>query len=155
MFGNAAGFLIPPMVVRDHENPDDIGKDLYVLSWGMVIYSAPVALATVICKFYLPSFAFFATVQYFLDFPKEPKQPPSIAQAEVRRHETEAGENLFYETFKSLVTDKGFLLHSLAAGISIGVFSGVATLLSQLILIYFPVRKQPLLNTFNFLSLLG
>lgn len=50
--GSAMGFLIPPMIVHDSDNLDDIAYDLKTMCWGLAFIIAPVALTVVFCKYY-------------------------------------------------------------------------------------------------------
>lgn len=50
--GTAIGFVLPPFMVKNHENSDLIGDDLYRLSWVLAIYMLPVTAAIIICKYY-------------------------------------------------------------------------------------------------------
>lgn len=48
--GTAAGFLVPPVVVKNHEDVRKIGDDLSILTYGTGIFASVVAFAVVICK---------------------------------------------------------------------------------------------------------
>lgn len=48
--GQAVGFILPPMIVRNHANLDDIGKDLNLLFYGQAIFAAVAAFAVLICE---------------------------------------------------------------------------------------------------------
>ncbi|KAJ8930747.1 hypothetical protein NQ314_016419 [Rhamnusium bicolor] len=49
-FGSALGFLVPPMIVKNHDKIEDIGSDLYVLCWGLTAIITPVAFMVFFCK---------------------------------------------------------------------------------------------------------
>lgn len=55
IFGNQLGialsFLITPMVVKNHENLDDIGADLSYLFWTVAIIMSIALLLVIIRKF--------------------------------------------------------------------------------------------------------
>lgn len=48
--GTAIGFILPPLCVTNHDNIDDIGDDLYVLTCMLAGAIILVAIAAVICK---------------------------------------------------------------------------------------------------------
>lgn len=48
--GQAIGFILPPMIVGNHENLDNIGKDLNMLFYGQAIFAVVAALAVLICE---------------------------------------------------------------------------------------------------------
>lgn len=49
--GSALGFLIPPMLVKNHDRIDDIGSDLKFMCYGLALLIAPFALMVVVCKY--------------------------------------------------------------------------------------------------------
>lgn len=49
-FGSALGFLIPPMVVQNHEDICDIENEIKLMCEGLVLIIAPVALTVIFCK---------------------------------------------------------------------------------------------------------
>lgn len=56
IFGNqmgvALGFLLPPIIVKNHENLDDIGNDLSRLCWTLAIITTIAFILVVIRKLY-------------------------------------------------------------------------------------------------------
>ena len=62
IFGNqmgvALGFMVTPMVVRNHETLEDIGTDLSRLFWSVAIITTVIGILVVICKEYFFSFLF-------------------------------------------------------------------------------------------------
>lgn len=48
--GTAIGFVLPPLMVKNHDNTEKIGEDLYRLSWVLAGYMLPVAVAIIVCK---------------------------------------------------------------------------------------------------------
>ncbi|GJQ81225.1 hypothetical protein Trydic_g20444 [Trypoxylus dichotomus] len=122
--GTALSFILPPLVVRNHENLEDIGKDLSYLFYGVCAFITPVVLLV------------------FIFFKAEPEMPPSIAQAKLRRDKVDFSSKEFLASYKSLLTNKPFMVLTLAYGINIGVFAGVCTILNQFILSYFPNAEK-------------
>lgn len=49
--GSALGFLLPPMIIKEHENPDDIGADMNIFTWAVAIASVLIALMVFFCKY--------------------------------------------------------------------------------------------------------
>ncbi|CAH0558762.1 unnamed protein product [Brassicogethes aeneus] len=117
--GTSIGYLLPPAIVGNHDNIDDIGSDLKVLCWILAGSSIPVSIAV---------------IAYFPNFPKK---PPSISQAKEREIDREFETKKFFISIKDLFLNKAFVIHVVAFSINIGVFSGIGTLLAQFILFYF------------------
>ncbi|KRT84581.1 membrane transporter, partial [Oryctes borbonicus] len=122
--GTAMSFILPPLMVRNHENLDDIGRDLSHLFYGVCAFITPIVLLV------------------FFFFKAEPEIPPSIAQAKLRRDKVDFTTKEFLGSYKSLLTNKPFLVLTMAYGINIGVFAGVCTILNQFILAYFPNAEK-------------
>lgn len=55
IFGNqlgvSLGFLLGPIIVKNHDSLDDIGKDLSHLCWIVAIVSTGVFIMVLVCKF--------------------------------------------------------------------------------------------------------
>lgn len=49
-FGTALGFIIPPMLVKNHEEIALIGKELSYLFYGVAAFTTPIAILVLICK---------------------------------------------------------------------------------------------------------
>ncbi|CAH1102513.1 unnamed protein product [Psylliodes chrysocephalus] len=122
--GSAMGFLIPPMIVHDSDNLDDIAYDLKTMCWGLAFIIAPVALTVV---FY---------------FPAEPPHPPSQTMFEERENRKNVTTKVFVESIKTLLQNKAFMLHTLCYGCIVAIFSSIGTLLNQFILSYFPGAQE-------------
>lgn len=99
-----------------------------------------VAIAIVICKkpqiFVKKSIVLCFT--RVLDFPAHPPLPPSRIQL-IERNKGKFSNSEFFDSLKQLAKNKGFIIHSIAFGINVAVFSAISTLLNQFILFYFPV----------------
>ncbi|KAJ3665624.1 hypothetical protein Zmor_001113 [Zophobas morio] len=117
--GCAFGFLLSPIIVKNHDNIEDVGYDFKVLCWSLTISMIIPALAVI---FY---------------FPQQPLHPPSINQVEERSRTDKFSTKAFFESMLVLAKNVPFLIHVMAYGINIGVFSAIGTLLNQLILLYF------------------
>ncbi|KAK9695791.1 Major Facilitator Superfamily [Popillia japonica] len=122
--GTALSFILPPLIVRNHDNIDDIGKDLSYLFYGVGAVITPVVILV------------------FIFFKSEPPLPPSIAQAKLRLNRSEFSNKEFLNSYKSLLTNMPFMVLSFAYGMNIGVFAAVCTLLNQFILTYFPNSEK-------------
>ncbi|XP_066138742.1 uncharacterized MFS-type transporter C09D4.1-like [Euwallacea fornicatus] len=118
--GSALGFLIPPIIVKDAPDLDEVGRGLKVLSWALTFAVIP---------------AFLAVLIYF---PREPKYPPSFALADARANVEKVTLRTYLLELKELMTNVGFLIHMLVYSISYGIFSAFGTLLNQTILSFFP-----------------
>jgi hypothetical protein len=46
----ALGFLVPPAVVKNHVELDDVGRDLSVFSYGLAICPSTVLVLLLLCK---------------------------------------------------------------------------------------------------------
>lgn len=76
-------------------------------------------------------------------------------QAKIRESKAEFDTKKFFASIKYLLTDKGFVIHMVAYGINIAVFSAVGTLLTQFILHFFEVSVVAYLihtNTYIYIS---
>lgn len=49
--GVALGFLLPPMIIGNHGNIEEIGADMTVFAYGMAISATAVFAMTVFSKF--------------------------------------------------------------------------------------------------------
>ncbi|XP_023706168.1 feline leukemia virus subgroup C receptor-related protein 1 isoform X2 [Cryptotermes secundus] len=126
--GVALGFLIPPAVVKNHEELIDVGRDLRALCYGLAICPTMVL------------------VLLLLFFQKEPPLPPSPAQATLRCHapitDKSADRQTYLQSLKSLLTNRNFVLLLLSYGINAGVFYVVSTLLNQIVLLHFAGAEE-------------
>ena len=48
--GCAFGFLLSPIIVKNHDNIEDVGYDFKVLCWSLTISMIIPALAVIFCK---------------------------------------------------------------------------------------------------------
>ncbi|KAJ8921576.1 hypothetical protein NQ315_010481 [Exocentrus adspersus] len=117
--GCAIGYILPPTIVKDSDNLEDIGAGLYLLCWILAGSMIPVTIAVLVY------------------FPAQPPVPPNMAQAKIRENKEEFSTKAFFESIKQLFLNKPFVIHMVAYGINVAVFSAVGTLLSQFVLQYF------------------
>ncbi|XP_025261827.1 feline leukemia virus subgroup C receptor-related protein 2-like [Camponotus floridanus] len=122
IFGNqmgvALGFLLPPIIVKNHENLDDTGNDLSRLCWTLVIITTTVFLLVLIL------------------FQEEPKLPPSESRALQKLNRSKRKGELI-GPIKRLYKNKNFNMLCNSHGLSIGVLNAVSTLLNQIFLVHF------------------
>ncbi|XP_053981948.1 feline leukemia virus subgroup C receptor-related protein 2-like [Hylaeus volcanicus] len=120
LFGNQLGialsFLCTPMIVKNHENLDDISDNLAHLFWGVAI---------------IISIAFLLIILLFED---DPKLPPSTTRALQKINQKEES---FIEPMKRLFKNKYYLSLCNTYGLNVGVLNAVATLLNQIYLAHF------------------
>ncbi|KAM0727467.1 Choline/ethanolamine transporter flvcr2b [Formica fusca] len=117
-FGIALGFLLTPIIVKNHENLDDIGNDLSRLCWI-------VAIVTTI-----------GFILVLILFQEEPKLPPSETRALQKLNRTKKQE-AFFVPIKRLCKNRSFILLCNSHGLNVGVLNVVATLLNQIFLMHF------------------
>ncbi|XP_065341814.1 heme transporter FLVCR1 isoform X2 [Cloeon dipterum] len=124
VFGNqlgvASGFLLPPILVKNHDNLDDIGYDLSFMFYGVAIF-------TTILFVFLVIF-----------FKAEPPTPPSAAQANRGTSADDESAAEFVRTLVRLFKNGGYILLLLSYGINVGVFYALSTLLNQIVIANFP-----------------
>ncbi|XP_015514784.1 uncharacterized MFS-type transporter C09D4.1-like [Neodiprion pinetum] len=116
--GIAGSFLLTPIVVRNHDDLDDIGDDLSRLFWFFAVYST-VALITAIV--------------FLRD---EPPLPPSETRRLQKLNISENSDG-FLPLMKRLLSNRSYLALCHSFGINIGVLNSIATLLNQMYLIHF------------------
>ncbi|XP_033342896.2 choline/ethanolamine transporter flvcr2a [Megalopta genalis] len=122
IFGNQLGialsFLLTPIIVKNHENLDDISKDLSFLFWTVAI---------------ILTIAFILVVILFED---DPKLPPSKTRALQKINRMNHNEG-FVAPIKRLIKNKQYILLCNTYGLNVGVLNAVATLFSQIYLVHF------------------
>nr|XP_023022205.1 uncharacterized MFS-type transporter C09D4.1-like [Leptinotarsa decemlineata] len=119
--GTAISYLVPPIMVHDSDNMDEVAADLRVMNWGIFLLSIPL----------VPIVFFY--------FPERPLNPPSMAMFEERNQRNKVTVSSFVKSFKHLMNNKAFHVHNIAYGCIMGIFSVLGTLLSQFVLSYFPI----------------
>ncbi|XP_050424866.1 feline leukemia virus subgroup C receptor-related protein 2-like isoform X1 [Adelges cooleyi] len=130
VFGNqlgaALGFLIPPMMVHDSENLDEIGNELWTMFLSFAIVNSIV----------------FILVLWLLK--AEPALAPSHAQIVQRQNRDDPTivNDAFISSMKALMKTNGYVLLLISYGINVGAFFAISTLLNQFILLYFPGHEE-------------
>ncbi|XP_037046859.1 feline leukemia virus subgroup C receptor-related protein 2 [Bradysia coprophila] len=120
VFGNqlgiAVGFLLPPVIVQNHDDLDLVGQDLQLM-------------------FYLiAGFTSVLVVLVALFFQAQPPTPPSAAQSATKTNE----QSPFLHSVKRLVCNRNYILLLISYGMNVGVFYAISTLLNQIVLVYYP-----------------
>ncbi|KAF0300149.1 Feline leukemia virus subgroup C receptor-related protein 2 [Amphibalanus amphitrite] len=118
--GNAIGFLIPPAIVQDSEDLDEIGHDLSIMFYGQAAITS----------------ALFIIIIFV--FQNEPKLPPSPGQAALKVAEPQSYGASILRLFKNY----SFVLLVITYGINVGIFYGISTLLGQIVLAQFPGANE-------------
>ncbi|KAK1135638.1 hypothetical protein K0M31_000225 [Melipona bicolor] len=121
--GIALSFLLTPIIVRNHENLEDIGAGLSHLFWIIAI---------------IMTIAFILVV---ILFENDPKLPPSKTRALQKLNQMEVEESIV-QPIKRLLKNKSFLLLCNSYGLGIGVLNVVGTLLNQIYLVHFEHGEQ-------------
>ncbi|XP_050424867.1 feline leukemia virus subgroup C receptor-related protein 2-like isoform X2 [Adelges cooleyi] len=124
--GAALGFLIPPMMVHDSENLDEIGNELWTMFLSFAIVNSIV----------------FILVLWLLK--AEPALAPSHAQIVQRQNRDDPTivNDAFISSMKALMKTNGYVLLLISYGINVGAFFAISTLLNQFILLYFPGHEE-------------
>nr|XP_023024267.1 uncharacterized MFS-type transporter C09D4.1-like [Leptinotarsa decemlineata] len=129
--GTAISYFIPPIMVRDSDNLDEIAEDLRVMCWGVFLLSIPLVLIV------------------FFYFPERPLNPPSMAMFEERNNRNEVTIFLFAKSFELLMKNKAFHVHNVAFGCNLGIYTAIGTFLNQFVLSYFPGDVFPFIPIGN------
>ncbi|XP_067945950.1 heme transporter FLVCR2-like isoform X2 [Watersipora subatra] len=117
--GTAVGFVLPPYVVKVHEDLSITGRSLSYLFYGGAGYTT----------------LLFILVLFL--FQKEPSMPPSLAQQKIV--EAAAHEN-YLASLKRLVKNSPFNILVITYGLNVGVYYALSTLLNPIILGFFKVN---------------
>ncbi|XP_013389952.1 feline leukemia virus subgroup C receptor-related protein 1 isoform X2 [Lingula anatina] len=119
VFGNqvgvAIGFLVPPVIVKNHDDLNLVGRDFSIM------FYATAGVTTAL-------FLLVITV-----FKKQPPTPPSKAQAIIVE---QAAEEKYSQSLVRLVKNRCFMLLMITYGVNTGSYYGISTLLNPLVLYY-------------------
>ncbi|XP_021358047.1 feline leukemia virus subgroup C receptor-related protein 2-like isoform X1 [Mizuhopecten yessoensis] len=125
VFGNqvgvAIGFLVPPLIVKNSEDLDEIGAGLWAMFIGTAIVTGGLFLLVL------------------LVFRERPHTPPSKAQ--MIAVENEANEH-YGKSLLNLFKNRGFVILTITYGINTGCYYGISTLLNPVVLNYFPGEEE-------------
>ncbi|PSN51564.1 hypothetical protein C0J52_09502 [Blattella germanica] len=160
--GIVMGFLIPPMVVHDHDNIDDIGDELMLIFICSAAFNSFIFLCTLgivmgflippmvvhdhdniddigdelmlifICSAAFNSFIFLCTAR-----PPLPPSPQQALQWENSANNVDSGFRGFIKLMKRLLCYRDFMFLLFAYSFNQAVLNSVSTLLNQVILNYF------------------
>ncbi|GLG96229.1 Putative MFS-type transporter C09D4.1 [Gryllus bimaculatus] len=114
MLGIASSFVVTPLLVRNHEHPDDVERDLARL------FYITAAFATIV---------FLLIASLFQERPPLPPSPEAAARAPVRPG--------CLAPLRRLLRLPAFCLLMAACAINVAAFSALSTLLNQLVLVHY------------------
>ncbi|GIY43631.1 feline leukemia virus subgroup C receptor-related protein 2 [Caerostris darwini] len=114
-FGIALGFLLPPLIVPNSSNNDDIEHGLSILFYSVAAITSVIFLSIV-----------------FL-FKEKPPHPPSRAQAAILNSDSRSS---YWASIWKLCRNLHYMLLLVTYGINVGVFYAISTFLNQMILFY-------------------
>ncbi|XP_058836278.1 heme transporter FLVCR2 [Topomyia yanbarensis] len=123
VFGNqlgiAAGFLLPPILVENHDDLNLVGDDLKLM-------------------FYLVAgFTSLLVILVLVFFKAAPPTPPSAAQ-EATKTTNPLESSPFLHSIKRLILNRNYVLLLISYGMNVGVFYAISTLLNQIVLTHYP-----------------
>lgn len=123
VFGNqlgiAVGFLVPPMLVQNHDDLNLIGDDLRIM-------------------FYIVAgFTSLLVILVLVFFKAAPPTPPSAAQ-EATQTPNPLQSSPFVHSIKRLLLNRNYVLLLISYGMNVGVFYAISTLLNQIVLTHYP-----------------
>ncbi|KFB48526.1 AGAP005839-PA-like protein [Anopheles sinensis] len=123
VFGNqlgiAVGFLVPPMLVENHDDISLIGNDLRLMFY---IVAGFTTVLVVLVLFF---------------FKAAPPTPPSAAQ-EATKTPNPLQSSPFLHSIKRLMLNRNYVLLLFSYGMNVGVFYAISTLLNQIVLTHYP-----------------
>uniref|UniRef100_A0A2M3Z4T4 Choline/ethanolamine transporter FLVCR1 n=1 Tax=Anopheles braziliensis TaxID=58242 RepID=A0A2M3Z4T4_9DIPT len=123
VFGNqlgiAVGFLVPPLLVENHDDISLIGDDLRLMFY---IVAGFTTLLVVLVLFF---------------FKAAPPTPPSAAQ-EATKTPNPLQSSPFLHSIKRLMLNRNYVLLLISYGMNVGVFYAISTLLNQIVLTHYP-----------------
>lgn len=144
--GIALGFLIPPRIVKDHEDVEQIGEDLRLLFYSVAGVCTALLLCVLLGK---PSLKTqrktlaslkltLANKTLCVVFKAKPPLPPSVSAARAFSSKRPTFQS-YVLSIKSILSNKGYILLLFTYGVNVGVFYAMSTLLNQTVLQHFPV----------------
>ncbi|CAO1365862.1 unnamed protein product, partial [Diamesa serratosioi] len=128
VFGNqlgiAVGFILPPTLVKNHDNTELIGKDLQFMFYLVAGFTSVLVVLVI----------FF--------FKAQPPTPPSASAAsqDSEKHPNESSP--FLHSIKRLICNSNYTLLLVSYGMNVGVFYAISTLLNQIVLFHYPGAEE-------------
>ncbi|XP_053684189.1 feline leukemia virus subgroup C receptor-related protein 2 [Sabethes cyaneus] len=123
VFGNqlgiAIGFLVPPMLVENHDDIDLIGSDLRLMFYIVAGFTSVLVILVLVF------------------FKAAPPTPPSAAQ-EATKTPNPLQSSPFLHSIKRLMLNRNYVLLLVSYGMNVGVFYAISTLLNQIVLTHYP-----------------
>lgn len=127
--GIAIGFVVPSILVGNHEDINKMGDDLQLLNYLVAGLSTAILMVVVLCKLFIFIFKYFTSAIILrIVFQREPPTPPSAA-AEAAINQSSS----FLDSVKRLMSSRNFLLLFVSYGLILGVFNATSTMLNQVI----------------------
>ncbi|CRK92699.1 CLUMA_CG006341, isoform A [Clunio marinus] len=127
VFGNqlgiAVGFLIPPMLVKNHDDLNLIGRDLLFMFYCVAGFTTILALM-IVCF-----------------FKRAPPTPPS-ASAAIAEQPKPNQSSPFLHSVKNLILNINYTMLLVSYGMNVGVFYAISTLLNQIVLFHYPGAEE-------------
>ncbi|XP_042895003.1 choline/ethanolamine transporter flvcr2a isoform X2 [Parasteatoda tepidariorum] len=125
VFGNqlgiALGFVLPPLIVPNSPNKEDISRGLSILFYSVAGITSVLFLAIV-----------------FL-FREKPPLPPSRAQEQILNGDSR--EN-YWHSILNLIKNFHYMMLLVTYGINVGVFYAISTFLNQMVLAYYDGAEE-------------
>ncbi|XP_054875968.1 feline leukemia virus subgroup C receptor-related protein 2 isoform X2 [Poeciliopsis prolifica] len=116
--GCAIGFLLPPILVPNVEDMDELAKHIKTM-------------------FYITAgVATFLFILVIFVFQERPKLPPTLAQASA--HTMPAEDNSYVASILRLLRNKPFVLLIISYGLNVGCYYSIGTLLNRMIIEHYP-----------------
>lgn len=139
--GIALGFILPPLLVKNHSDVNRIGDDLHFLTCLLAGAMTMVTVTIIFCGFTKTKHINNKWKYFTVGFPDRPPLPPSPTQL------NKVNSEGFIASLKILLRNKAFLIHATAAGINGAIYAAFATLLGQVTVSYFPVIVKSQIST--------
>ncbi|GAB1600202.1 feline leukemia virus subgroup C receptor-related protein 2-like isoform X1 [Argonauta hians] len=126
VFGNqvgvAIGFLVPPVIITDSGNIEEIGQDLSNMFYGTAGVTTALFLLCLV------------------GFQKEPPEPPSRAQ--MLALQAGLGTDNYMVSLFRLLKNHSYTLLMVTYGMNTGSYYAISTLLNTVVLKYFPGNQK-------------
>ena len=129
------------MLVKNHENLEDIGADLSQMSYIVAGICSALALTVLLGWYYIYSLLRFFNYLYllFIVFQAKPPSSPNAARVAVSLQSPTGSLNDFFQSIERICSSRAYILLLFTYGLNAGVFYAMSTLLNQTLVAYFPV----------------